>query len=72
MRFKRQQIELNEIGFDSLKSEALQQGARVTFVGFPRNQVGALIYVDIPRYGSSNLITSHDVAYADNFESAIE
>ena len=71
IRSKRQQSELNETGFDSLRSEALQQGARGIFVGFPRNQAGALIYVAENRQRVSNLIVSQDVAYDDNFDSVI-
>ena len=48
------------------KKQQLQRGSRGIFIGFAPYQAGYLLYIEEP-IGTSHLITSHDVAFDDDF-----
>ena len=48
-----------------------QQGIRGIFIGFPSNQAGYLLYLEKPLQGHGHFMKSKDVAFDDNFDSAL-
>jgi hypothetical protein len=49
----------------------LQMGLKGTFIGFPTNSAGFLIYVEQPLQGHGHYVISKDVAFDDNLDSAL-
>ena len=50
---------------------SIQRGMRGTFIGFPPNQAGYLIYLEKPLQGQGHYMTSQDVAFDDNLDSSL-
>ena len=61
----------NFILLAGLGATSIQRGMRGTFIGFPPNQAGYLIYLEKPLQGQGHYMTSQDVAFDDNLDSSL-
>jgi hypothetical protein len=50
---------------------AMQLGMKATFIGFPSNQAGYLLYLEKPIQGHGHYMISKDVSFDDNLDSAL-